>query len=57
MSGLIGKKLGMTRIFDERGSGIPVTVLETGPCYVTEIRTREKHGYDAIQLGFEEEKR
>ena len=54
MSGLIGKKLGMTRIFDERGSGIPVTVLETGPCYVTEIRTREKHGYDAIQLGFEE---
>ncbi len=52
MSGLIGKKLGMTRIFDERGSSIPVTVIETGPCYVTEIRTADKHGYNAIQLGF-----
>lgn len=52
MSGLIGKKLGMTRVFDERGNNIPVTVIEVGPCYVTEIRTTEKHGYDAIQLGF-----
>lgn len=52
MNGLIGKKLGMTRVFDERGNGIPVTVIETGPCYVTEIRTVEKHGYDAIQIGF-----
>lgn len=52
MSGLIGKKLGMTRIFDERGNSIPVTVIETGPCYVTEIRTADKNGYDAIQLGF-----
>ena len=52
MSGLIGKKLGMTRIFDERGNSVPVTVIETGPCYVTEIRTAGKHGYDAIQLGF-----
>jgi len=52
MSGLIGKKLGMTRIFDERGNNIPVTAIETGPCYVTEVRTADKHGYDAIQLGF-----
>lgn len=52
MSGLIGKKLGMTRTFDERGNSIPVTVLEIGPCYVTEIRTASKHGYDAVQLGF-----
>ncbi|MEK7727087.1 MAG: 50S ribosomal protein L3 [candidate division KSB1 bacterium] len=52
MSGLIGKKLGMTRTFDERGNSIPVTVIEIGPCYVTEIRTAGKHGYDAIQLGF-----
>jgi large subunit ribosomal protein L3 len=56
MSGLIGKKLGMTRIFDERGKSVPVTVIQTGPCYVTEVRTKEKHGYDALQLGFEEKR-
>ena len=54
MSGLIGKKIGMTRIFDEKGNGVPVTVIEAGPCYVTEIRTTATHGYDALQLGFEE---
>jgi large subunit ribosomal protein L3 len=56
MSGLIGKKLGMTRIFDEKGNDVQVSVIQTGPCYVTEIRTKDKHGYDALQLGFEEKR-
>lgn len=56
MSGLIGKKLGMARVFDERGRSIPVTIIQTGPCYVTEVRTKEHHGYDALQLGFEEKR-
>jgi len=56
MSGLIGKKLGMTRVFDERGRSVPVTVIQTGPCYVTEVRTKAQHGYDALQLGFEEKR-
>jgi large subunit ribosomal protein L3 len=56
MSGLIGKKLGMTRIFDEKGNDVQVSVIQTGPCYVTEIRTKERHGYDALQLGFEEKR-
>lgn len=56
MSGLIGKKLGMTRIFDERGNSIPVTVIEAGPCFVTEVRTPDRHGYRAVQLGFLEKK-
>jgi len=49
---LIGKKLGMTQIFDEKGVLIPVTVVEAGPCQVTMLRKKEKDGYDAIQLGF-----
>jgi large subunit ribosomal protein L3 len=53
MSSLIGKKLGMTRLFDETGEKVVVTILEAGPCYVTEIRSKQKHGYDAVQLGFE----
>ncbi len=53
MSSLIGKKIGMTRYFDASGQNVVVTVLQAGPCYVTELRTREKHGYDAVQLGFE----
>jgi large subunit ribosomal protein L3 len=52
MSGLLGKKIGMTRIFDEVGNMIPVTVIEAGPCYVTQVKTREKDGYDAVQLGY-----
>jgi large subunit ribosomal protein L3 len=56
MSGLIGKKLGMTRIFDEKGNDVQVSVIQTGPCYVTEIRTKDTHGYDALQLGFEEKR-
>lgn len=53
MRGLIGQKLGMTRLFDKTGKDVTVTVLQVGPCYVTEVRTKEKHGYDAVQLGFE----
>jgi large subunit ribosomal protein L3 len=52
MKGLIGKKMGMTRVFDEDGRSIPVTVLECGPCPVTQIKTTEKDGYQAVQLGF-----
>jgi large subunit ribosomal protein L3 len=52
MTGLLGKKLGMTSIFDETGQVIPCTVIEAGPCYVTQIKTRERDGYEAIQLGF-----
>ncbi|RMD95855.1 MAG: 50S ribosomal protein L3 [Calditrichaeota bacterium] len=53
MSGIIGKKLGMTRIFTESGESVPVTVIEAGPCYVAAVRTKEKNGYEALQLGFE----
>ena len=56
MKGLIGKKIGMTQIFDESGRAIPVTLIEAGPCYVTQIRTPENDGYNAVQLGFEEVK-
>ena len=54
MSGIIGKKIGMTRIFDDFGMNIPVTVVEAGPCLVTQVKTTEVDGYSAIQLGFEE---
>jgi len=54
--GLIGKKVGMTQIFDENGLAIPVTIIEAGPCFVTQVRTPEKEGYTAVQLGFEEVK-
>ena len=54
LKGLIGKKIGMTQIFDEYGSAIPVTIIEAGPCYVTQIRTEQSDGYSAVQLGFEE---
>lgn len=56
MKGIIGKKVGMTQIFDDRGNVIPVTVLEVGPCYVTQVRTTDRDGYLAIQLGFGETK-
>ncbi len=56
MQGLIGKKIGMTSIFDENGKNIPCTVLQAGPCVVTQIKTKEKDGYDAVQLGFDEKK-
>lgn len=53
MSGLIGKKVGMTQIFDDKGDEIPVTVLQMGPCPVTQVRTVEKDGYSAVQIGFD----
>ena len=53
---LIGKKVGMTQIFDEKGKVIPVTAIEVGPCTVTQIKTVEQDGYDAVQLGFGEVK-
>jgi large subunit ribosomal protein L3 len=54
MSGLIGKKIGMTSIFDENGKNIPCTVIEAGPCVVTQVRTEEVDGYNALQLGFDD---
>ncbi len=56
MSGLIGKKIGMTSIFDDRGKNIPCTVIEVGPCVVTQVRTKEVDGYEALQLGFDDKK-
>lgn len=56
MKGMIGKKVGMTQVFDEQGNVVPVTVIEAGPCYVTQVRTDEKDGYIAVQLGFNETK-
>ena len=54
MSGLIGRNIGMTSIFDENGKNIPCTVIETGPCTVTQVRTEEVDGYNALQLGFDD---
>ncbi len=56
MSGLIGKKIGMTSIFNPDGEVVPVTVIQAGPCKVVSVRTKEKDGYDALQLGFGEKK-
>ena len=54
MSGLIGRKIGMTSIFDENGKNIPCTVIEAGPCVVTQVRTTAVDGYEALQLGFDD---
>jgi large subunit ribosomal protein L3 len=54
LKGLIGKKIGMTQIFDEKGAAYPVTIIEAGPCYVTQVRRPESDGYSAVQLGFAE---
>jgi large subunit ribosomal protein L3 len=54
MSGIIGKKLGMTSIFNEDGKNVPCTVIEAGPCVVTQVRTEDVDGYEAVQLGFGE---
>jgi len=56
MSGLIGRKIGMTSIFDENGKNMPCTVIEVGPCVVTQVRTLEVDGYEALQLGFDDKK-
>ena len=54
MSGLIGKKIGMTSLFDEKGKNMPCTVIQAGPCVVTQVRTDAIDGYEAVQLGFED---
>jgi len=56
MSGLIGRKIGMTSIFDVNGKNMPCTVIEAGPCVVTQVRTKEADGYEALQLGFDDKK-
>ncbi|NOR87315.1 MAG: 50S ribosomal protein L3 [Bacteroidales bacterium] len=56
MSGIIGKKVGMTSLYDENGNNIPCTVIEAGPCVVTQVRTLDKDGYEAIQLGYDDKK-
>ncbi len=53
MLGLIGRKIGMTQVFEESGAAVPVTVLEVGPCPVVDVRTAERHGYSAVQLAFD----
>ncbi len=54
MKGILGRKVGMTQLFDEQGNVVPVTVIQAGPCYVTQIKTKETDGYNAVQIGFEE---
>ena len=57
MRGLIGKKIGMTQVFIDGGQSIPVTVVEAGPCVVTQVKTKATDGYDAVQVGYGERKR
>lgn len=57
MKEILGKKVGMTQIFDDNGEVVPATIIEAGPCYVTQIKTKEKDGYKGIQLGFGQAKR
>ncbi len=56
MPGLLGKKIGMTSVFSAEGKNVPCTVIELGPCVVTQIKTKEKDGYEAVQLGYQEAK-
>jgi large subunit ribosomal protein L3 len=56
MPGLIGKKIGMTSVFDENGNNVPCTVLEVGPCVITQVKTKDSDGYEAIQMAFGEKK-
>lgn len=56
MTGILGKKIGMTSVFDDKGESLPCTVIEAGPCYVAQIKTKEKDGYEALQLGFDDKK-
>ena len=55
--GLLGRKIGMTQVFDENGIAVPVTVIETGPCVVTQVRTADRDGYEGVQLGFDDKPR
>ncbi|WP_297210165.1 MULTISPECIES: 50S ribosomal protein L3 [Thermodesulfovibrio] len=57
MKAILGKKVGMTQIFDEEGRMVPVTVVEAGPCWVVQVRSKEKDGYEAVQIGFKEAKK
>ena len=57
MSGIIGKKIGMTSIYDANGKNIPCTVIEAGPCVITQVKISETDGYNALQLGFENQKK
>lgn len=54
MNGILGRKLGMTRIFDAQGRDVPVTLIKAGPCWVIQVKHRQRDGYDAVQVGFEE---
>ena len=54
MSGILGKKIGMTSVFDDNGVSVPCTVIEAGPCFVTQIKTKDKDGYDSVQLGYDQ---
>lgn len=54
MSGILGKKIGMTSVYDDNGVSVPCTVIEAGPCFVTQIKTKSKDGYDSIQLGYDQ---
>src|SRR2546423_5446348 len=54
LSGLLGRKVGMTQVFGENGTAIPVTVIEAGPCIITQIKTTARDGYEAVQIGFEQ---
>lgn len=56
MAGILGHKIGMTQIFDDKGLSVPVTVVQAGPCYVTQIKTVETDGYDAVQLSYQDKK-
>lgn len=56
MKGIIGKKVGMTQVFDDKGNAVPVTVIQAGPCYVTQVRSADRDGYLAVQLGYGEVK-
>ncbi|MFN8442237.1 MAG: 50S ribosomal protein L3 [Caldilineaceae bacterium] len=54
MRGILGKKVGMTQLFDAKGAVVPVTIIEAGPCYITQVKTTDSDGYNAIQIGFDE---
>ena len=57
VKGILGRKVGMTQLYDESGEVVPVTVIQAGPCDVLQIRTTERDGYDAVQLGYGDKKR
>ena len=56
MRGILGRKVGMTQLFDESGAVVPVTIIEAGPCYVTQVKNVDTDGYNAVQIGFDEVK-